>query len=86
MSARVGSGRTAYRQIPKKDQASVVDDTDGDGVSDLEDNCTFTVHPDQANADNDLSGDAFDRGPLVAYQDTVAFSAGTSIRLQDPGD
>ena len=69
----------------EKDQALVVDDTDGDGISDFEDNCKFTVNPDQANADNDLSGDACDRGPLVPYQDTLAYSEGGAIKLQDPG-
>ncbi len=37
-----------------------VNDTDGDGVFDLCDNCPFTRNPDQADMDGDLVGDVCD--------------------------
>lgn len=38
--------------------AIVVPDTDGDGVPDADDNCPQTANPDQADTDNDGTGDA----------------------------
>ena len=39
-------------------------DTDGDGISDSRDNCPTTFNPDQADADEDGTGDACDPTPL----------------------
>jgi hypothetical protein len=35
-------------------------DADGDGVTDLHDNCRYAANPDQANSDSDWDGDACD--------------------------
>lgn len=41
-------------------------DIDRDGVQDMVDNCKYTHNPDQADADNDLIGDACDCDPILA--------------------
>lgn len=47
------------------DAAPPLDDTDGDGVPDIRDNCDAAANPTQADADGDLRGDACDDCPLV---------------------
>jgi hypothetical protein len=44
-----------------------VNDSDGDGVSDENDNCVNTYNPDQSDVDGDLTGDACDDIPDPVY-------------------
>ena len=46
--------------------AELYSDTDGDGVSNDEDNCPFIYNPDQADGDEDGVGDACDNCPAVS--------------------
>ena len=41
----------------------LADDADGDGITDLSDNCPFDSNPDQRNSDSDDLGDACDNCP-----------------------
>jgi hypothetical protein len=41
----------------------LADDADGDGISDLSDNCPYDANPDQRNSDSDALGDACDNCP-----------------------
>lgn len=43
-----------------------IDDTDGDGVRNVDDNCPTTANPGQLNEDGDPRGDACDECPPVA--------------------
>jgi hypothetical protein len=63
------------------DRFLVLVDTDGDGIADVDDNCTLTENPDQDDADNDTVGDLCDnciygynptQGPAIFGQDVVA--------------
>ncbi len=59
-------------------------DTDGDGVPDDEDNCPATANPDQADVDDDGTGDACD--PVINV--TIDIKPGSdpnSIKLGDRG-
>ena len=52
------------------------DDSDGDGISDLSDNCPYVSNPDQRNSDSDSLGDACDNCPYYSNED----------QLDDDGD
>jgi hypothetical protein len=47
------------------------EDTDNDGVPDVEDNCPLTANPDQADFDNDGVGDVCDDSDNDGYSDAV---------------
>lgn len=57
MVASQGVGRVAVFQLLG---CSMTDDSDGDGIVDLLDNCAFAHNPDQADLDGDGDGDACD--------------------------
>ena len=57
-------------------------DADGDGVSDLQDNCPSTANADQADTDNDGQGDACDGDD---DNDTVADTADNCPLTANPG-
>jgi|GEM_PF-6085670 len=44
-------------------------DTDGDGIIDAQDNCPNTPNSDQADADNDGTGDACEQNPMTCMTD-----------------
>jgi len=50
-------------------KCKLIDDGDGDGVPDAEDNCPFTPNTDQTDADGDGLGDACDACPLDPNND-----------------
>lgn len=52
---------------------STLPDTDGDGVTDCDDNCRLRANADQADADGDGIGDACDNCPETANVDQLDF-------------
>jgi hypothetical protein len=51
------------------DEDAAGEDSDGDGIRNLCDNCVFSPNPDQINSDADVLGDACDNCPLLANPD-----------------
>ena len=72
-AVKAGSGAVSTPISPVT--AAMVEDADGDGVPDYEDNCPFTANADQINADGDLQGDVCDRCPLVPYHDSIVYAS-----------
>ena len=57
--------QVATRDAGINDDATVLLDDDGDGVTDGSDNCPNVANPDQSDRDNDALGDACDAEPDV---------------------
>jgi hypothetical protein len=57
---------TGTDRFPTTPCAAAGNETDGDGVLDVEDNCPETVNPIQEDADGDAVGDVCDTCPVVA--------------------
>ena len=72
-AVEAGSGAVSAPISPVT--AAMVEDADGDGVPDYEDNCPFTANADQINADGDLQGDVCDNCPLVPYHDSIVYAS-----------
>ncbi|MGH0037146.1 MAG: PQQ-dependent sugar dehydrogenase [Myxococcota bacterium] len=70
--------------------ASSGPDSDGDGVSDLADNCTLLANPGQQDVDDDLFGDAcdcdFDGDRICVTSDTLIFVSDAGLGVDDGGD
>lgn len=72
-----GAWTVAVRDIPTDGET----DTDGDGVSDSEDNCPDVANPDQADSDGNGIGDACDditEAPQISAVSPTTVSRGTS--------
>ncbi len=57
------------RVVTLTDAVTILIDTDGDGVTDRDDNCDEVANPDQADADGDTVGDACDNCVAVGNAD-----------------
>jgi hypothetical protein len=49
----------------------IADDSDGDGITDLSDNCPYDSNPDQRNGDSDTLGDACDNCPGFGNENQI---------------
>ncbi|MFH1652463.1 MAG: alpha/beta fold hydrolase [Pseudomonadota bacterium] len=61
-------------------------DYDGDGISNLDDNCPAVANPDQANRDGDYNGDACDPDPDIPYDAISASPLSHDIGEDDDQD
>ena len=74
LSSGRGSDRTYILVISAQPTAPSIEDSDGDGIDDLTDNCPGGANPDQADADGDGVGDACDACPQSAKLSVVTQS------------
>jgi hypothetical protein len=77
-------GRSAGLEGANIADVALVNDSDGDGIADEDDNCVFVPNPGQEDGDGDGQGDVCDPCPEVAGAEPQPFTVG-KVAMVFPG-